>query len=242
VALEGQFESGDEKPVEVYQEWIIPKKPKDEPAKPPQKGAIVPPPVEPSPREQLEIDLAQLETPGATFDGKCLPKVDYDQAVKNKLSCDNTFADILGKYSLDPNMAATVFPLPQSQLFKCPPGCLKTDGQETVGALIHPSSAKICISAWADRAIDVNGGVIQILLTNAQETYKHHMWPVANGVTLVAGDSKVPASFVIAKVDNPAMTSKRIRLINDDKVDVEGRLEIKIEGVWTTVKTISKAP
>lgn len=59
-------------------------------------------------------------------------------------------------------MQPTVFPLPQSRLYKCPPGCIKITGQETIGALIHPGSAKICISAWADRAIDTNGGVIQI--------------------------------------------------------------------------------
>jgi len=148
----------------------------------------------------------------------------------------------MDKFSLDPNMEKTVFPLPQAKLFKCPSGCFKDDGQDTIGALIHPSGAKICISAWADRAIDINGGVIQIFMTNAQDSYKHHLWPKANGITLINGESPLPASFVVAKVDNPGMTSKRIRLINDNKVNVEGRLEIKIESLWTTVKTISKAP
>lgn len=79
-------------------------------------------------------------------------------------------------------------------------------------------------------------------MTNAQESYKHHMWPMANGVTLTDGKSSMPVSFVVAKVDNPSMTSKRIRIINHDKIDVEGRLEIKIESVWTTIKPIIKAP
>lgn len=68
------------------------------------------------------------------------------------------------------------------------------------------------------------------------------MWPMTNGVSLVAGDSKAAFAFVTAKVDNTSMTSKRIRIVNKDKIDVMGRLEIKIESVWTTVKEITQAP
>lgn len=119
---------------------------------------------------------------------------------------------------------------------------MKPDGLETTGALIHPSGAKICVSAWADRAIDTNGGVIQIYMTNSQESYKHPMWTSVNGVTLVAGGSKQSFAFVTAKVDNTSMTLKRIRLVNNDKIDVMGRLEIKIESKWTTVKEITVPP
>lgn len=94
--MDGEFESGYEKPVEVYQEWVIPKKPKDEPAKPPMKGAIVPPPKEPTPMEQLEIALGQVNEAGITFNGKCLPKEEFEQAEKNQLSCDSKFEDVIG--------------------------------------------------------------------------------------------------------------------------------------------------
>jgi len=68
------------------------------------------------------------------------------------------------------------------------------------------------------------------------------MWKKSNGVLLVAGESSTAYAFVIAKVDNTSMTKKRVRLINGDKIDVMGRLEIKIESTWTTIKEITEAP
>jgi ribosome-associated protein YbcJ (S4-like RNA binding protein) len=68
------------------------------------------------------------------------------------------------------------------------------------------------------------------------------MWEKTNGVTLVGGSSKQAFAFVTAKVDNTSMTLKRVRLVNGDKIDVVGRLEIKIESKWTTVKEITQPP
>jgi len=68
------MESGEEKPVDTYQEWVIPKLAKDGPAQPPMKGAVIPPPSEPTPKEELETEINQIEDPGKTFDGKCLKK------------------------------------------------------------------------------------------------------------------------------------------------------------------------
>jgi len=56
-------------------------------------------------------------------------------------------------------------------------------------------------------------------------------------VPLNAGDDKSNVSFVIAKVDTPNMTGKRIRLINSNgEVDSRGRLEVKVDRMWSTVR------
>lgn len=53
----------------------------------------------------------------------------------------------------------------------------------------------------------------------------------------VAGDDKSNVSFVMAKVDTPNMTGKRIRLINSNgEIDSKGRLEVKVDRMWSTVK------
>lgn len=160
--FEGEFESGFEKPVDVSQIWQIPKQKKDEPPKPPKKGAVIPPPKECEPKECLEAALAEANEAGKFFDGRCLPEKEYKEAENNKLSCETIFFDVIDKFSISPDGPASQFILPQAVLFKCPPGCMKPDGLETTGALIHPPGAKICVSAWADRAIDTNGGVIQV--------------------------------------------------------------------------------
>jgi hypothetical protein len=97
-AFDGEFESGFEKAVDVMQIWQIPKKPKDEPAKPPKKGAIIPPPKECEPKECLEKSLGG-EDAGKFFDGRCLPEKEYKEAEANKLGCDTTFGDIIDKFS-----------------------------------------------------------------------------------------------------------------------------------------------
>jgi hypothetical protein len=47
---------------------------------------------------------------------------------------------------------------------------MNSDGLENPGFLIHPQGAKIIVSAWPDRAIVTNKGVIQVFLTKSQET------------------------------------------------------------------------
>lgn len=125
--------------------------------------------------------------------------------------------------------------LTQVRYFTCPPGCYK-EGLETIGAIIHPSEASICIAAWADRSINHNGGVIQVVVTKAQTSYQHHFWKKLNGITLAGGGTSSLFGFITAKVDNSDMIGKKIRLINKDKVDAKGRLEIVVERQWITVK------
>lgn len=43
-------------------------------------------------------------------------------------------------------------------------------------------------------------------------------------------------SFVVSKVDSPAMIKKHVRIINNGKVDTIGRLEVKIDGKWHTIR------
>jgi hypothetical protein len=51
------------------------------------------------------------------------------------------------------------------------------------------------------------------------------------------GDDKSNVSFVVSKVDTPNMTGKRIRLINSNgEIDSKGRLEIKVDRMWSTVR------
>ena len=51
----------------------------------------------------------------------------------------------------------------------------------------------------------------------------------SNEILLVVGEGSTAYVFVIVKVDKTLMTKKRIRLIKVNKIDVMGRLEIKIE-------------
>mmetsp|Transcript_18148 Transcript_18148/g.14803 ORF Transcript_18148/g.14803 Transcript_18148/m.14803 type:complete len:204 (-) Transcript_18148:701-1312(-) len=163
VSLEGEFEIGVEKDVSADPEFLIPKKKVEiKTSSTPIKGIVTPPPPTLSAKETLEAKLAEITEADKFFSGQCLSKEDYKEADANKLSCDSMFSDILGNYTYNEEAAITQFPLPQSHLFKCPSGCANKEGLETAGALIHPSTAKICLSAWADRAIDTNGGVIQI--------------------------------------------------------------------------------
>lgn len=43
-------------------------------------------------------------------------------------------------------------------------------------------------------------------------------------------------SFVVSKVDSPAMIRKNVRIINGGKVDSVGRLEVKLEGKWHIIR------
>jgi len=59
---------------------------------------------------------------------------------------------------------------------------------------------------------------------------------LVNNIPIESGD-KANVSFVVAKVDNPSMTEKRIRLINDQgEIDSRGRMEVKIDRIWSTIK------
>jgi len=62
------------------------------------------------------------------------------------------------------------------------------------------------------------------------------------GIPLSAGDDKSNVSFVIAKVDTPSMSGRKIRLLNGNgEVDSKGRLEVKVDRMWATVKKGSAA-
>jgi hypothetical protein len=174
---------------------------------------------------------------GKHFNGKCLPLELQKQAKENALTCDDTFSSKLDLFDVTDTGTPEMMQLTQVKYMTCAKECFK-EGMETIGAIIHPSESSICASAWADRAIDHSGGVIQVVLTNAQASYKHHFWPMLNMVTLAGGGTASKFGFVIAKVDNAGMVDKKIRLINGDKVDSEGRLEVMIEREWTTVKPI----
>lgn len=63
--------------------------------------------------------------------------------------------------------------LTQVKYMTCPEGCYK-EGLDTVGVIIHPVDVAICTAAWADRAINHNGGVVQVVVTKAQTSYMHH--------------------------------------------------------------------
>ena len=43
-------------------------------------------------------------------------------------------------------------------------------------------------------------------------------------------------SFVVSKVDTSAMIKKHVRIINNGKVDTVGRLEVKMDGRWHTIR------
>jgi hypothetical protein len=64
----------------------------------------------------------------------------------------------------------------------------------------------------------------------------------SNEILLVVGEGSTAYVFVIVKVDKTLMTKKRVRLIKVNKIDVLGRLEIKIESRWTTIKEITESP
>jgi hypothetical protein len=107
---------------------------------------------------------------------------------------------------------------------------------EVIGLTIHHKESLVCLSAIADRAIDHNGGVISVLMTKAQMFWNKEFRNV-NGVQVSNGDNKSNVAFVIAKVDTPMMTGKRIRLIKSNgDIDSKGRLEVKIDRMWSTVK------
>jgi len=130
------------------------------------------------------------------------------------------------------------FPNLQSIYVKCPVGCLKG---EVIGTTIHHKESPVCLSAIVDRAIDHNGGVIQVMMTKSQAKYNAEFKEIA-GIPLAAGDDKSNVSFVVAKVDTPMMTGKRIRLINQNgDIDSKGRLEVKVDRMWATVKKGSAA-
>lgn len=57
------------------------------------------------------------------------------------------------------------FPNLDTIYIKCPPGCFKG---EVIGLTVHHKDSPVCLSAFADRAIDHNGGVVQVRLTKAQ--------------------------------------------------------------------------
>lgn len=112
--------------------------------------------------------------------------------------------------------------------------------QPVVGLTVHPMDCKICTAAIADRALDHTGGVISLTMTKAQKAYDYKFIK-PNGITInkvpfTDSDTYVsPVSFVIAKVDSPMMVDSNVRIINKGKVDIQGRLELKMREQWVTV-------
>lgn len=159
------------------------------------------------------------------------------QAQLNKLTCETKLTEKLDLFNLYTEGTPEMMHLTQTKYMTCPEGCYK-EGLETVGAIIHPADTSICVAAWADRAINHNGGVIQVVVTKAQNSYMHHFWDKLNGVKLGNGGASSLFSFIVAKVDNSDMVGQKIRLVNGDKLDSVGRLEVVIERQWATVKPI----
>jgi len=99
---------------------------------------------------------------------------------------------------------------------------------------------KICAAAIADRALDHVGGVISLTMTKAQKTYDYQFLK-PNGVNIKKvefsdNDTFIsPVSFVIAKVDSPAMVDSNVRVIKGGKISIIGRLELKMSEKWVTV-------
>lgn len=59
------------------------------------------------------------------------------------------------------------------------------------------------------------------------------------GVSMGSGGEESNVAFLVGKVDTPQMVQKRIRIIGDGYVDSAGRLEVKVDELWTTVKRIA---
>lgn len=73
-------------------------------------------------------------------------------------------------------------------------------------------------------------------MTKSQSAYNAE-FTTANKMKLIGGDDKSNVSFCVAKVDSPMMTGKRSRIINSQgNIDSKGRLEIKINRLWVTIK------
>mmetsp|Transcript_43363 Transcript_43363/g.36327 ORF Transcript_43363/g.36327 Transcript_43363/m.36327 type:complete len:84 (+) Transcript_43363:1263-1514(+) len=45
-------------------------------------------------------------------------------------------------------------------------------------------------------------------------------------------------SFVVSKVDSPQMINRNVRIINNGQLDSVGRVEVKLDGKWNTVKAV----
>jgi len=76
---------------------------------------------------------------------------------------------------------------------------------------------------------------VQITIAPGQ-TFWNLEFPEFNGINIFkAAPDKL--SFVVSKIDGPLMVEPNVRIINDDGlVDTEGRIEIRTERSWQTVK------
>jgi len=129
-------------------------------------AAVAAPPPSKTPVQELNEAVGKIDVKnaGKFFNGSCLFKEDYE-SIKS-ISCNAKFNNILNYFDYNKDMPKEKFPNLQSIFVKCPQGCLKG---EVTGATIHHLESPVCLSAFTDRAIDHNGGIIQILMTKAQD-------------------------------------------------------------------------
>lgn len=155
------------------------------------------------------------------------------------VQCNTTFELLESDFEEDFKILnGAAFPNLKHIYVRCPENCLKD--QPVVGLTIHTMDTKICAAAIADRALDHVGGVISLTMTKAQKTYDYQFLK-PNGVNIKKvefsdNDTFIsPVSFVIAKVDSPAMVDSNVRVIKGGKISIIGRLELKMSEKWVTV-------
>jgi len=74
------------------------------------------------------------------------------------------------------------------------------------------------------------------MMTKSQRAY-NSLFKMTNNIAVTGGNGKSNVSFTIDKVDNPSMTSKKIRIVDDTgALNSKGRLEVKVDRMWSTVK------
>lgn len=121
---------------------------------------------------------------------------------------------------------------------RCPANCHRYVGI-VVGMGIHPENTPICLAAMVDNAISEYGGIISLSIYPGLKFYG-----VAPGarpdrkknITISTAITNVKKSFTVAKVDNPDLVEKDFRILDHNgKLSYEGRLEIRINGVWRTI-------
>jgi len=220
--------------------WEIPKPPSKPPAPSGELAKVADKVIPPEPDKtdlQLMVeDTKKIDVSVAStfFDGKCLNQQIQKEIVEVS-DCKSPFSSLYDKFSYNKDLKRDLFPTIQYIYVRCPKNCYGSDAQ-VKGLIIHDTDSSICMSALADRAIDHTGGVISVMMTKAQNFW-NEQFSVANGVPVGLGGTKSNVAFVVGKVDGPNFTASKIRIIDfEGKISSKGRLEIKIEKLWSTIK------
>jgi len=220
--------------------WEVPKPPKKveaptgELAKVADK--VIPPEPDKTDLQLLIEDAKKIDSNVAStfFDGRCLNQELYKKIIEVS-DCKSTFQSILENFNYNKDLKRDLFPSVQSIYVRCPKNCYGVDVL-VKGLTIHDIDSPICMSALADRAIDHTGGIISVMLTKAQDFW-NEQFSFANGISVGVGGNNSNVAFVIGKVDGPNFTASKIRIIDfEGRVSPKGRLEIKIEKMWSTIK------